>query len=75
MFKWLVVMGLFKMHISLLKVVIGIIDTIFVIIFIIDLLLYIFCHIIFDDFSSFGISYVEHVFNILSQHSLVNKIL
>lgn len=56
MFKCFVVMGLFKMHISLLKVVISIIDIIFI--FMIDffaVLLFFFFgggHIIFADFSS-----------------------
>lgn len=89
MFKCFVVMGLFKMHISLLKVVISIIDIIFI--FMIDF----FAVLLFFFFGGGGISfllisllstyysllsvhiisYVEHVFNILSQHTLVNKLL
>lgn len=88
MFKCFVVMGLFKMHISLLKVVISIIDIIFI--FMIDffaVLLFFFwgggiSFLLISLLSTYYsllsvhiISYVEHVFNILSQHTLVNKLL
>lgn len=87
MFKCFVVMGLFKMHISLLKVVISIIDIIFI--FMIDFfavllffwgggisfLLISLLSTYYSLLSVHIISYVEHVFNILSQHTLVNKLL
>lgn len=88
MFKCFVVMGLFKMHISLLKVVISIIDIIFI--FMIDFfavlsfflggggisfLLISLLSTYYSLLSVHIISYVEHVINILSQHTLVNKLL
>lgn len=88
MFTCFVVMGLFKMHISLLKVVISIIDIIFI--FMIDffaVLLFFFggggiSFLLISLLSTYYsllsvhiISYVEHVINILSQHTLVNKLL
>lgn len=76
------------MHISLLKVVISIIDIIFI--FMIDFfavllffwegggisfLLISLLSTYYSLLSVHIISYVEHVINILSQHTLVNKLL